>query len=113
MNPTDVFIRRPVLATVISRPASDRAVLDTGSKSLFAEPARRGFALTDYEGYGYVRQSPGARIANLSEEHGVVVLNEGVSFPGIGERVEIIPNHVCPAVNLHEEFYLCDGDDVV
>jgi D-serine deaminase-like pyridoxal phosphate-dependent protein len=102
-----------VLATVISRPASDRTVLDAGSKSLFAEPARRGFALTDYEGYGYVRQSPGARITSLSEEHGVVELGADLSFPGIGERVEIIPNHVCPAVNLHEEFYLCEGDEVV
>ena len=102
-----------VLATVISRPAADRAVVDAGSKSLFAEPARRGFALNDYEGFGYIRQAPTARIVNLSEEHGVVELPAGVQFPKIGEQVEIIPNHVCPAVNLHEEFYLVDGDDVI
>lgn len=102
-----------VLATVISRPAPDRAVLDAGSKSLFAEPSRYAVALTDYDGYGFIRQAPAARITSLSEEHGVVNVPGGSPFQEIGERVEVIPNHVCPAVNLHEEFYLVDGDDVV
>ncbi len=102
-----------VLATVISRPAADRAVLDAGSKSLFAEPARRAFAYTDYDGFGYIRQAPAARIVTLNEEHGVVKIPPGTAFPAIGRQVEVIPNHVCPAVNLHEEFYLVDGEDVV
>lgn len=102
-----------VLATVISRPAADRAVLDAGSKSLFAESARKAFAFSDYDGFGYVRQAPAARIVSLSEEHGVVHLPPETDFPAIGQQVEIIPNHVCPAVNLHEEFYLVDGEDVV
>lgn len=102
-----------VIATVISRPAAGRAVLDAGSKSLFAEAARAGFALEGYAGFGYIRQAPEARITSLSEEHGVVDLPEGVTFPAVGERVEVIPNHVCPAVNLHEEFHLVEGDDVL
>ncbi len=102
-----------VLATVISRPAPGRAVLDAGSKSLFAEPARTTIAMQDYSGFGYIRQAPSARIASLSEEHGVVELGPDVAFPAIGERVEVIPNHVCPAVNLHEELYVVDGDEVV
>jgi len=102
-----------VLATVISRPAPDRAVLDAGSKSLFAEPARQAFALTDYEGFGYIRQAPAARIVALSEEHGVVRLPPDTGFPAIGSKVEVIPNHVCPAVNLHEELHLIEGEDVL
>ncbi len=102
-----------VLATVISRPAPDRAVLDSGSKSLFSERARPGFALEGYEGFGYIRQAPEARIAGLSEEHGVVQIRDGARFPAVGERVEVIPNHVCPAVNLHEELHVMDGDEVV
>ncbi len=104
-----------VLATVISRPAGDRAVLDSGSKSLFAERARSGFALEGYEGFGYIRQAPGARITSLSEEHAVVHVPKGLSppFPGIGGQVEIIPNHVCPAVNLHDELLLVEDDEVV
>jgi D-serine deaminase-like pyridoxal phosphate-dependent protein len=102
-----------VLTTVISRPAADRAVLDAGSKSLFSEAARKAFALSGYEGYGYVRQAPEARIASLSEEHGVVKIPEGVEFPGIGERVDVIPNHVCPAVNLHDELHILEGENVL
>jgi D-serine deaminase-like pyridoxal phosphate-dependent protein len=102
-----------ILATVISRPAQGRAVLDAGSKSLFAEPARRAFALPDYDGFGYVRESPETRIANLSEEHAVVDIPAGVSFPAIGEKVRIIPNHVCPAVNLHEQLHIVEGGEVV
>jgi D-serine deaminase-like pyridoxal phosphate-dependent protein len=102
-----------VLATVTSRPTPDRAVLDAGSKSLFGEPVRRGFALQGYDGFGYIRAAPAARIVSLSEEHAVVHLQEGTRFPAIGQSVEIIPNHVCAAVNLHEELYVVDGEDVV
>lgn len=102
-----------VLATVISRPAPDRAVLDAGSKSLFAEPLRRGFALEDYNGFGYIREAPAACVRALNEEHAFVHLPEDLGFPGIGETVEVIPNHVCPAVNLHDELFLVDGDEVV
>ncbi|KPK61138.1 MAG: hypothetical protein AMS21_09245 [Gemmatimonas sp. SG8_38_2] len=102
-----------VLATVISRPAVNRAVVDAGSKSLFSEPARRGFALEGYEGFGYIRQAQMARVVSLSEEHGVVEVTADAGFPVIGEQVEIIPNHVCPAVNLHDELYIVDGDDVI
>ncbi|NIR42857.1 MAG: alanine racemase [Gemmatimonadetes bacterium] len=102
-----------VLATVISRPAPDRAVLDAGSKSLFAEAARSGFALEGYGGFGYIREASGARIVSLSEEHAVVNLAAGVDFPDIGDKVTIIPNHVCPAVNLHDELHIVDGEDVI
>ena len=100
-----------VLATVISRPTRDRAVLDSGSKTLFAERARTGFT-REYPGFGYLRQGPAAVLSSLSEEHVVVDLPGGADL-AVGDRVEIIPNHVCPCVNLHEEMYVVDGDDVV
>lgn len=102
-----------ILATVISRPAPERAVLDAGSKSLFSERARSGFALEGYDGFGYIRQAPAARVVSLSEEHAVVELPVGTEFPDVGGVVEIIPNHVCPAVNLHEELHIVDGDDLL
>ena len=49
----------------------------------------------------------------LSEEHGVVAVPQDAEFPDVGGIVEIIPNHVCPAVNLHDELFILDGDDVV
>lgn len=100
-----------VLATVISRPARGRAVLDAGSKTLFAERAKQGFT-REYPGFGYLRQVPDAVLSSLSEEHVVVELPAGADLR-VGARVEIIPNHVCPCVNLHEEMYVVRGDEVV
>jgi D-serine deaminase-like pyridoxal phosphate-dependent protein len=84
-----------VLATVVSVPAPDRAVVDAGSKTLSSDPLRpRG------EGFGFVlgRRS---RLARLSEEHGVIQVVAGETFR-VGERVRILPNHACVVSNLHD-----------
>lgn len=98
LGPDDCALR--ILATVTSRPAPDRAVLDSGSKVLTIEPSQW------QEGHGYVVEYPDARIVSLSEEHAVLKLPESAQGMKIGEKVEIIPNHVCPTVNLTEELYL-------
>lgn len=98
-----------IFSSVISSHA-DRCVLDAGSKSLFAEPVAVNFALEDYQGYGWLKGYPEARIIWLNEEHGVVDCSRSRSRPALGEKIEIIPNHVCPAVNLHEELHLLEGE---
>ena len=84
-------------ATVISRPADDRAVVDAGSKTLSAdgpwEPGR---------GLGYLASDPTTRVVSLWEEHGVLGLGENARSLRVGDRVSIVPNHVCSAVNLHD-----------
>ncbi|HEV2107115.1 MAG TPA: alanine racemase, partial [Thermomicrobiales bacterium] len=93
-----------ILTTVVSRPAPDRAVIDAGSKTLTMDPSK------SHPGHGYIVGHPNARIARISEEHGVVLLPEGEDGFHVGARVEIIPNHVCPAVNLQDQlFILRDG----
>ena len=84
-----------VLATVVSVPAPDRAVVDAGSKTLSSDPLRPHGA-----GFGFVlgRRS---RIARLSEEHGVIEVVAGETFR-VGERVRILPNHACVVANLHD-----------
>ena len=84
-----------VAATVVSVPAPDRAVLDAGSKALSKDPLA-----PDGGGYGWLlgRRS---RIVALTEEHGVVGVEEGESF-AVGERVRILPNHCCVVVNLFD-----------
>jgi D-serine deaminase-like pyridoxal phosphate-dependent protein len=48
----------------------------------------------------------------MSEEHGWVDVSKvGRSFK-IGERLHIIPNHVCPTVNEHDIAYGIAGDSV-
>lgn len=84
------------LATVASRPAPDRAILDSGAKTLAADGS------PGWPGYGYVVGHPEVRIDRLYEEHGVAILPDGEEGFALGDRVEIIPNHVCTSVNLHD-----------
>jgi D-serine deaminase-like pyridoxal phosphate-dependent protein len=55
------------------------------------------------EGHGYVCEYPEAKIYGLSEEHGHVDFSACARRPEIGERVTVIPNHVCVVSNLLDE----------
>jgi D-serine deaminase-like pyridoxal phosphate-dependent protein len=94
-------------ATVISRPAEDRAVVDAGSKTLSSdgpwEPGR---------GFGYLASDPSTRMASLWEEHGVLRLGESARGLRVGDRVSIVPNHVCTAINLHDRIAAVHDDRI-
>ena len=93
-----------VIATVVSTPAPDRCVLDTGSKSLSADRL-----VTVQEGFGIVLGHPGLTVARLSEEHAVLTAEEQTGLK-VGDRVAIVPGHVCTTVNLHP-YLLALGED--
>jgi D-serine deaminase-like pyridoxal phosphate-dependent protein len=95
------------LATVVSHPAADRCILDTGSKTLALDPSK------GHPGYGFIIGHPGAIIDRLSEEHGVVIIPEDDPGFTIGDRVEVIPNHVCPTVNLADELVIVRDGHVI
>ena len=86
-----------ILATVVSHPAPDRAIVDAGSKTLALDGS------AGHPGHGYLVGHPASIIDRLSEEHGVVVVSPDDPPLAVGDRVEIIPNHVCPALNLHDD----------
>jgi len=93
-----------VLATVIAQPASDRVVIDAGSKALHID--RGAHAGSVVEGFGQPLNLPG-KIIRLSEEHGVIQLDS----PGeieLGRPVLILPNHACAVVNLFDMYYVVD-----
>ena len=94
-----------VLATVVSRPTETRAVLDSGSKALAAD-------LAPVPGHGLIVEYPDAVITTLSEEHAVVDLSACPRRPGVGEVVQVIPNHACVVSNLFDEVYLMRGTAV-
>jgi D-serine deaminase-like pyridoxal phosphate-dependent protein len=94
-----------IIATVVSHPAPDRFILDSGSKTLTSDKPSTN-------GYGYIKQAPHAVIDRLNEEHGVVISQKEDDLY-IGQRVEIIPNHVCPVINLMDKVYVVRGDQVV
>jgi D-serine deaminase-like pyridoxal phosphate-dependent protein len=92
-----------VLATVVSTAVSGQAVVDAGSKSLSKEV--RG----DDGSYAVLRDHPTVRVSALSEEHGVLDLSGTSWSPSVGERVHIVPNHVCVSVNLQDHLLAVDG----
>jgi D-serine deaminase-like pyridoxal phosphate-dependent protein len=98
-----------VLATVVSRPTTERAVIDAGSKTLSSDLLLSG----QEDGYGLLPDYPNATITRLNEEHGVVDLGRSVRQPVVGERVRIIPNHACVVTNLHDHIYLHRHGDVL
>lgn len=96
-----------VLATVVSRPEPDRAVLDAGSKALSSDPVQE-------PGFGHLLDYPDAVITRLNEEHGMLDLTgcDPENRPRIGDRLRIIPNHACVVSNLFNSVYLIDGDQI-
>jgi len=87
-----------VLATVISRPSPRRTVLDAGKKTLTSEPGGR----TGNNGaFGFL-PAHNCIISRLSEEHAII---ESDCEFAIGEKVKIIPNHVCVVVNMFDKMY--------
>jgi D-serine deaminase-like pyridoxal phosphate-dependent protein len=94
-----------IISTVVSRPTSDRGILDAGSKTLSSD-------LHMLEGYGYICEYPEAKIYALTEEHGHVDFSACARKPEIGERVSVIPNHCCVVTNLFDEFIGMRGDQV-
>jgi len=91
-----------ILCTVISTAVPGQVVIDAGSKSLTSD--RCGPAPDS--GHGHIVEYPQARITKLSEEHGQVDVRDCDRPPLLGERVSVIPNHICPCVNLQDSIWL-------
>ena len=92
-----------VLTMVVNRPAPDRWIIDAGAKALSIDMRPEG-TLLHTKGLGIVEDEPGAVITGLSDEHGVIKV-ENSSGKRIGDKVRIIPTHICPTVNLYDAVY--------
>jgi D-serine deaminase-like pyridoxal phosphate-dependent protein len=97
-----------VLATVVSVAVPGQAVVDAGAKALAKEEIR-----AQAGGYGALLDRPQVVVKSVSEEHGLLDLSRTGWRPRLGERVRIVPNHVCVSVNLHERLYGVRGGEVV
>lgn len=91
-----------VYVTLISLPTADRGVIDAGSKVLTSDTVPESVG----RGYGHIIEYPEAVISELSEEHGVVDFGACETRPRLGERLHVVPNHVCPVSNLVDEVVL-------
>ncbi len=96
-----------VYATVVSRAAPERGILDSGSKTLTAD----GGGLND--GFGLVLEYPQAKIKAFAEEHGFLDLTRSNDRPKVGDVVRVVPNHVCVVVNMFDRLIATRGDEIV
>jgi D-serine deaminase-like pyridoxal phosphate-dependent protein len=97
-----------LLCTVVSSAVAGQMILDGGSKTFFSDR----LSCDDDGCYGRVVEAPEARFFKMNEEHGYVALSEAAGRFGVGDRVRVIPNHICVAVNLHERMYGIRGESV-
>ncbi len=90
-----------ILVTVVSTARKGQIIVDGGSKT-FSSDLLVGSAERTF---GRVVEAPESVFFNMNEEHGFVDIRRAGRTFAVGDRVCIIPNHVCPAVNLHERVY--------
>lgn len=96
-----------VIATVISTPSRERAVVDAGAKAISAD-----VTVPRLKGYGWIVGRPDLVMDRLSEEQGVITSTKAGASTGLGlgERVAIIPPHCCTTVNLQTAILMV-GDE--
>jgi D-serine deaminase-like pyridoxal phosphate-dependent protein len=88
--------------TVISDAVPGQVIIDCGSKTLTSDGAPNGL-------HGHVVSWPGARLHDLNEEHGYVDVSALDVRPQVGDRLQIIPNHACGCLNLHDALLAARG----
>jgi D-serine deaminase-like pyridoxal phosphate-dependent protein len=96
-----------IVCTVVSA-HPDRMMIDGGSKTFSSDRLVTGSDLD----FGEILETPGARFHKMNEEHGYVDLTACERRFRTGDRVRVLPNHVCVAMNLHEQVYGVRGGEV-
>jgi D-serine deaminase-like pyridoxal phosphate-dependent protein len=97
-----------VVVTVVSTSVAGHAIIDGGSKTFSSDR----YQAEDGGGFGLVKEDHAAELERLSEEHGHLNIRRSERRYRIGERLSVIPNHVCTTVNMHDEIYGVRGERV-
>ncbi|HEY6925113.1 MAG TPA: hypothetical protein VI653_16680, partial [Steroidobacteraceae bacterium] len=88
-----------VLTTVVSTAVPGQCVIDAGSKTLSSDATVGAGTFGHFVGRRWT-------LRKLNEEHGYVEpYPDGEASPRVGEKVWLVPSHVCPTVNLHDEIW--------
>jgi len=97
------------VATVVSRPSADRAVVDAGSKVLSSDRINQKDAPSMV---GRLVDRPDHHVVRVMEEHGILALPPGSDLR-IGDRVAIVPAHICAAINLADSVLVAQRGAIV
>ena len=90
-----------ILATVVSTAKQGQMIIDGGSKTFSSDRASNPSDV----GFGHLIEAPQAVFTKMNEEHGYVDIRKVDRGFKVGDRVRMIPNHICVAMNLHERVY--------
>ena len=90
-----------VWATVMSRPAAERAIVDAGLKALAFD-----------SGPPLVWDEPAAVYERASDEHGRIGVSAPTNRLNLGDKVRLVPGHCDPTVNLYDWYVGIRGERV-
>lgn len=100
-----------ILTQLISK-KKNRLIFDSGSKALTTEKGAHGNE--GVTGYSQALDNEKLIFTRLSEEHGIVDLNEADAHlfdeVSLGEKIRFVPNHACTAVNLFDHYMMIKKD---
>ena len=97
-----------ILVTVVSTSVRNQMIIDGGSKTFSSDHC----VFPEAKGFGQLYEAPEAVFAKMNEEHGYVALDDAAGRFRVGDRVRVLPNHVCVCMNLHERVYGIRGEQV-
>ena len=105
----DIAIR--FYATVVSVPSTEYAVIDGGTKT-FPMDIPLDAPPYYYPGYALVEGNEDLQLRRMNEEHGIITSKKGDTELKVGDKLALIPIHVCTAVNMQNQVYLYDGESL-
>ncbi len=103
----DIAVR--IYATVVSTPSENYAIIDGGSKT-FPTDIPTNQAPYFLPGFAIIEGDDNLVLSRLSEEHGIITAKNGSTGLQVGEKIALIPIHVCTAINMQNEVYIFDGN---
>ncbi len=96
-----------VVVTVVSKAVPGKVIVDGGSKTFSSDPCLAGNT-----GFGLIKEDPNAAFVAMNEEHGHFDISRSTRKYAIGEKLTVVPNHICATVNLHNEVFFARGQTV-
>lgn len=103
----DVAVR--LFATVVSTPCKEYAVLDGGTKT-FPTDIMLNQPPYQYASYAMVQDNDDLRLLRMNEEHGILTSVKGDTQLAVGDIIELMPVHVCTALNMQNNVYLYENN---
>jgi len=100
-----------IYSTVVSTPSKEYAVIDGGTKT-FPMDIMLDLEPYHYPGYAIIEGNDDLQLRRMNEEHGIITSISGTTGLKVGDKISLIPLHVCTAINMQNKVYLYDGNNI-